>query len=122
MSSSPRAVRIGGGLIVLLLWLQLGASLPAVHEVRRNDFPAYWAAGKMVLEGQPEAVIAFFALGTWWAGGQEVQENAWYAARETETRFRWQLNLQPLGALLLVAACAVPLAEMAHRQQSSERG
>ncbi len=85
--------------------------------------PLWWQQRALSLgPGAVTAVIALFILGTWWAGGQEVQENAWYAARETETLFRWQLNLQPLGALLLVAACAVPLAEMARRQESSERG
>ncbi|MFP6607821.1 MAG: hypothetical protein VCC19_14720, partial [Myxococcota bacterium] len=58
MDPPRRAVRIGGGLIVLLVGLQLGASLPAVHVVRLNDFPAYWAAGKMVLEGQPERIYS----------------------------------------------------------------
>jgi hypothetical protein len=84
--------------------------------------PLWWQQREVSLgAGALTAVLSLFVLGTWWAGGQEVQENAWYAARETETLFRWQANLQPLGALLLVGACVVPLAEMARRQQSSER-
>lgn len=82
--------------------------------------PLWWQQRGLSL-GAPAtaAAISLFVLGTWLAGGQEVHENAWYAARESETLFRWQLGRQPLGALLLVAACAVPLAEMARRQQSS---
>ena len=85
--------------------------------------PLWWQQRGLSLgTGALTLVIALFVLGTWWAGGQEVHENAWYAARETEALLRWRLNLQPLGALLLVGACAVPLAEMARRQQSSDRG
>ena len=58
MEPSRRALRIGGGLLVVGLWLQFALSLPAVHEVRLNDFPAYWGAGKMVLEGQPERIYS----------------------------------------------------------------
>lgn len=85
--------------------------------------PLWWQQRELSLgTGARTLTIALFVLGTWWAGGQEVHENAWYAARETETLLRWRLNLQPLGALLLVGACAVPLAEMARRQQSSDQG
>ena len=85
--------------------------------------PLWWQQRALKLgTGARGLAIALFLLGTWWAGGQEVQENAWYAARDAQPLLRWQLNLQPLGALLLVGACALPLAEMARRQQSSERG
>lgn len=62
------------------------------------------------------ATVALFVLGTWLASGQEVQENAWYAERETERWLRWRLAAQPLGALLLIGAGLWPLREMARRQ------
>ena len=81
--------------------------------------PLWWHQRELSAGAGVLAILAvLFVLGTWWAGGQEVHENAWYAARETETLFRWRLNLQPLGALLLVGACAVPLAEVSSRQHS----
>lgn len=55
---SRRALRIGAGLLTAVLWLQFLASLPAVSSVRVNDFPAYWAAGRMLLEGQPERIYS----------------------------------------------------------------
>jgi hypothetical protein len=56
--ASTRALRVGSGALVVLLWLRFFAGLPDVYEVRKNDFPAYWAAGKMVLEGQPERIYS----------------------------------------------------------------
>ena len=65
------------------------------------------------------SVVVLFVLGTWLAGGSEVRENAWYAAREADRLFRLQQNLQPLGVLLLIAALAQPLREIARRQRSA---
>jgi hypothetical protein len=56
--ASRRAISIGGGVLVVVLWIHFAWTLPAVYKVRLNDFPAYWAAGKMVLEGQPERIYS----------------------------------------------------------------
>jgi hypothetical protein len=66
-------------------------------------------------------VVVLFVLGTWLAGGSEVRENEWYAAREADRLFRLQQNLQPLGVLLLIAALAQPLREIAWRQELSSK-
>jgi hypothetical protein len=53
-----RALRVAAGVLAAALWLQFLASLPAVRAVRINDFPAYWAAGRMLWEGQPERIYS----------------------------------------------------------------
>ncbi len=55
---SPRALRIVGGILVVVLWLHFFGTLPDVYRVRTNDFPAYWAAGLAVLEGAPERIYS----------------------------------------------------------------
>ena len=55
---SRRVLRLAGGVLIVLLWLRFLATLPDVYPVRTNDFPAYWAAGKMVLEGAPEQIYS----------------------------------------------------------------
>jgi hypothetical protein len=83
-----RAISIGGGLVVVALWIHFAWTLPGVYEVRLNDFPAYWAAGKMVLVGDPERIYS--------------------------TEWKWFTNLPavsvlfvPLGALEYESAWAV---------------
>ena len=69
------------------------------------------------------SVVVPFVLGTWLAGGGEVRENAWYAAREADRLFRLQQSLQPLGVVLLIVALTQPLREIARRQRrASEVG
>lgn len=82
---SPRAIRIGSAIVAALLWLNFLASLPDVHRVRLNDFPAYWNAGRVLLAGQPELLYS--------------------------TQWKWYTNLPvvavlfvPLGALEYEAA------------------
>ena len=50
-------LRVAAGLLTAVLWLQFLASLPAVHRVRVNDFPAYWAAGRVLARGGRRRVL-----------------------------------------------------------------
>jgi hypothetical protein len=80
--------------------------------------PLWWSArGEL---GNVWWVALLFAVGTWLAGGADTYENSWYAARSSEDLLRWQLNRQPLGALLLVVSFALPLREIARRQRASD--
>lgn len=82
--------------------------LPFWWQQRALDPPPAWRLASVLL----------FVAGVWLAGGQEVQENAWYAARESDRWLRWRLNARPLGALLLLAAGLWPLRELARRQDT----
>ncbi len=82
--------------------------------------PAWWQ--QRAFEAPPgvrATVVALFVLGVALVGGQEVQENAWYAERDGSTWLRWTLNARPLGALFLVAAMLWPLGRIAERQQAA---
>jgi hypothetical protein len=79
--------------------------------------PFWWIARGSGL-GNTWVVAILFGLGTWLAGGADAHENAWYAVRNGEDLLRWQLNRQPLGALLLIASFAIPLREIARRQRA----
>jgi alpha-1,2-mannosyltransferase len=83
------------------------ALLPFWWQARGGGLGNVWICGGL------------FVVGTWLAGGAEVHENAWYAARSGESLVRWSLTRQPLGAILLVASLAIPLREIARRQRAN---
>jgi hypothetical protein len=56
--SGRRARGIGGGILIAAVALHFALSLPAVHGVRLNDFPAYWGAGRVLLEGHPDRIYS----------------------------------------------------------------
>lgn len=76
--------------------------------------PFWWRGRELA---HPAWLIVLLVLGLWLASGFESHENAYYAAKETETLFRWMQNRQPIGALLLVIGLSFPLAEIAARSR-----
>ncbi len=53
-----RAIQAGSLALVAALALHFAFRLPEAHGARLNDFPAYWATGKMLLDGQPERIYS----------------------------------------------------------------
>jgi hypothetical protein len=78
--------------------------LPAWCRARGLPTPAWW--------------IALLAAAIWLCAGGEIAGNAYYAEREGDRLFRLSLARQTLGAVLLLAASALPLGELARRARA----
>ncbi len=104
-------IALGVSLMVLLfpvVWIHYYLFLM----VPLGVLPAWWNARSLPA---PIPVGVVLILGTFLASGFQSLENADYAARESETAFRWLQNRQPIGALLLVIGLAFPWLQIARR-------
>ena len=104
-------IALGIALMVLLfpvVWIHYYLFLA----VPMTLLPFWWHARR--LPG-PAWVVALLVAGIFLASGFESHSNSFYSARETELAFRLLQNLQPLGALCLVAGLSWPLAQIGSR-------
>ena len=71
-------------------------------------------------QGLPEnpGLWVAFAVAVWMVSGVETRDNAHYAALQGSLWSAWLLAAQPLGALLLIVLCALPMPALVRRADS----